>query len=69
MIEPVKPTTAENASRPPYDTPVCEYMTRSSPSSFSTIDRTATTARFVAMKRMMRFILEPFPGEIRGPAS
>ena len=26
MIAPVKPTTAENTSRPPYDMPACEYI-------------------------------------------
>jgi len=69
MIDPVNPTTAENASSSPYCTPVCEYIARSSPRSFSTTDSTSTTARFVPMKRMMRFISGSFREEIRRPAS
>ena len=56
MIDPVKPTTAENASSGPTSMPVSAMPARSSPSSLRTIDSTTRTAMLVARKRTMRFM-------------
>src|SRR5580765_826670 len=55
MIEPVKPTTAENTSRPERLRPSA-VRKRSSPSTLTMIEMTARTATLVSRKRTIRFI-------------
>ena len=62
MIDPPNPSTTENAISEPMSCP----LTRSSPNSLSTNERTRMTARFVARKRAMRF-MENAPAGIGAP--